>query len=93
VIFDWDEDKAAGNEAKHGVSFKEATEVFSDPYAIEFYDQEHSQNEDRFRLLGMSSRRVLMVVYTEREGDLLRLISARPATRNEESQYEEERRS
>ncbi|MEW6209256.1 MAG: BrnT family toxin, partial [Acidobacteriota bacterium] len=91
VRFDWDKNKAAENEVRHGVGFDEAAEVFSDPYAIEVYDVEHSDFEDRYKLLGMSSLRVLLVVYTERSGDVIRLISARQATKNEEKQYEKER--
>jgi uncharacterized DUF497 family protein len=88
VNFEWDIDKAAENEVKHGVTFDEAQEVFRDAYAIEFYDELHSDFEDRFRLLGMSSRQVLLVIYTERENDVLRIISARKATTNEKKQYE-----
>jgi uncharacterized protein len=62
--------------------------VFSAAYAIEFYDELHSDFEDRFRLLGMSSRQVLLVIYTERKHDVLRIISARKATTNEKKQYE-----
>lgn len=87
--FNWDEDKAASNLAKHGVSFDEATTVFGDPYFIEFYDPDHSDDEDRFIMVGMSSmQRLLIVSYTDRHG-AIRLISARETTRQERKAYEE----
>lgn len=87
--FHWDEDKAASNLAKHGVSFDEATTVFDDPYFIEFYDPDHSDDEDRFIIVGMSNmQRLLIVSYTDRHGPI-RLISARETTRQERKAYEE----
>jgi uncharacterized DUF497 family protein len=86
--FEWDSRKAAVNRQKHGVSFEEASTVFADPRAVEFFDDEHSTHEDRFITLAMSEkRRILMVVHTERSGDAIRIISARRATRSEANEY------
>ena len=84
--FEWDETKAAENYAKHGVSFETATEVFSDPFAIERLDDREDYGEDRFILVGMAEGTVLTVVYTERD-DRIRIISARQATRHEQDDY------
>ncbi|AFY94839.1 BrnT family toxin [Chamaesiphon minutus] len=87
--FDWDENKAASNLFKHGVSFDEAKTVFDDPLYIDFYDPAHSDDEDRYLIVGESNqRRLLIVSYTER-GNLIRLISAREVTRTEREVYEE----
>ena len=86
--FEWDDEKAVGNLEKHGVSFGEATEVFYDPNALEANDPEHSTAEARFFIIGLSSRRLLYVVYVEREGDLVRIISARKANKAERKLYE-----
>lgn len=89
--FDWDERKNKGNRAKHGVWFEEAQSVFDDPHARVFYDPEHSEEEDRFILLGVSlAGRTLVVVHCYREADsLVRIISARKATKKEVRAYEE----
>ena len=86
--FEWDDEKAISNLEKHGVSFGEATEVFYDPNALEGYDTEHSTHEDRFFIIGLSSRRYLYVVYAEREDDAVRIISARRAIKKEQADYE-----
>jgi uncharacterized DUF497 family protein len=87
--FVWDEDKAASNEAKHGVSFTEAATVFNDLLSVTIADPDHSAEEERWILIGHSHRdRLLFVAYAEREGNL-RLISARKATRLETRVYEE----
>jgi len=89
IHFEWDESKARSNESKHKVSFMEARSVFYDEFAVEFYDDEHSEWEDRFLLLGMSSKRHLLLVchcYRE-EGGKIRIISARHATKNESKHY------
>ena len=87
--FEWNEIKAQANVRRHGVSFEEAATVFSDPLAILLPDPDHSQGEERFLVLGMSSRqRVLVVSHSERP-PRTRLISARPATRRERGQYED----
>ena len=87
--FTWDADKAKANLRKHGVSFEEATSVFADEKARLKHDPEHSKEEDRFILLGFSSvLRILVVCHVYRQGDqVIRLISARKATRNEHQQY------
>jgi uncharacterized protein len=91
VRFEWDDQKAIENLAKHGVSFGEATEVFYDPNALEAYDAGHSVEEARFVIIGLSSRRLLYVVYAERTADLVRIISARKASRSEQEIYERTR--
>lgn len=89
--FDWDERKNRGNRAKHGVWFEEAQCVFEDPHVRLFHDPEHSEAEERFLLLGVSSAaRILVVVHCYGESeDLVRIISARKATRKEIRFYEE----
>lgn len=81
----WDRKKAAINKQKHGVSFEDAALVFSDENALIRYDEEHSQDEDRWQVIGMVND-VLFVVYTER-GEAVRLITARAATPNERREY------
>lgn len=85
--FEWDLDKAAANLKKHGVTFREATEAFSDPNAVEFIDDVGSDNEIRYRLLGFSPTRLLFVAYTYRSDEIIRIISARKATRAERRYY------
>ncbi len=85
--FEWDDKKAIANVAKHGVSFEEASEVFYDPNAFEDYDPEHSDEEDRFIIIGLSSRRVLYVIYAEAAGYVIRIISARKADKAEQKNY------
>jgi len=89
VKFSWDARKAKQNIKKHKVSFEEASTVFYDERAIEFFDPDHSKKEDRFLMLGISWRlRVLVVSYCLRkEGSEIRIISARRATKNEEKVY------
>lgn len=87
--FEWGEVKAVRNLSKHGVSFEEAKTVFDDPLYVKFYDPDHSEDEDRYLIIGQSNRgRLLIASYTEREGSI-RLISARAATRSEGEAYEE----
>ena len=86
--FEWDAKKALINTVKHKISFREATEVFKDPDAVEVYDTFHSTNEERFPLIGFSSRRLLFVVYTVRSTNTIRLISARKASQAERNIYE-----
>jgi hypothetical protein len=89
IEFEWDEDKATSNLAKHGVSFDEAKTVFGDPLAVTLNDPEHSFDEQRFIDVGLSEYGELLVVsYTER-ADKIRLISCRQATGAERKQYEE----
>lgn len=88
--FDWDDRKADMNLKTHDVSFDEAQEVFFDPNAIEFYDTDHStQTEKRYNLIGLSSRRLLFVVYTESEGPTVWIISARKPENKQRKLYEE----
>jgi uncharacterized DUF497 family protein len=89
--FEWDPRKAAANLRKHGVSFTEAETVFSDEHGVLIDDPEHSSDEDRFVLLGVSATsRLLVVVHCYRAGDMvIRIISARKADRFERRQYEE----
>ena len=89
ITFDWDTEKASQNLRKHKVSFEEASSVFFDENALEFFDPDHSINEDRFLMLGLSFRlRLLVVVYCIRErGRRIRIISARKATNNERKMY------
>lgn len=87
--FEWDSSKAEANVRKHGVSFEEAASVFYDAWAVEFYDDESSAWEDRFLLLGFSAKpRLLMVCHCYRTGgSVIRIISARKATKNEAQYY------
>lgn len=87
--FEWDPEKAASNEAKHGVSFEEAATAFGDPLSLTVPDPEHSLGEARFVLLGLSYLRRLVVVVHAETGSSIRLISARIATRRERRSYEE----
>lgn len=87
--FEWDERKATGNLAKHGVSFEEAATVFGDPLSDTFDDPDHSADEQRFLIIGMSHRgRVLIVAHTD-DGEVIRFISAREPTKLERDFYEE----
>lgn len=88
--FEWDEIKNQINQAKHGVSFEEAKTVFYDEQALLEYDELHSENEDRFRILGCSDRgNVLLVVHCLRENEtIIRIISSRKATATERAGYE-----
>jgi len=89
ITFSWDNRKAEENLRKHGVSFQEAMSVFSDEKARLMHDPDHSHEEDRFALLGFSSRlRLLVVCHTYRRDDReIRIISARPAAKRERMQY------
>ena len=87
--FVWDENKAEINLRKHGVSFLEASTVFEDYDALQIYDPDHSEEEDRFIMLGMSSAlQILVVCHCYRENDeQIRIISARKATKKETDTY------
>ena len=92
--FAWDPQKASANLRKHGISFDEAVTVFKDPLAYIFDDMEHSEQEHREIIIGMSALlRMLLVCFVERQEDIVRLISARPATRIEINDYEENARN
>ena len=89
IHFEWDESKDRENKRKHGVTFEEARTVFLDENAIRFYDPEHSTDEDRFIMLGISfTLRVLVVCHCYRANDtVIRIISARKADKQEEQEY------
>ena len=88
IDFEWNPKKAASNKSKHGVSFAEAATAFGDPLSLTIFDPEHSESEDRFILLGASTFGNLIVVsHTARDG-IIRIISARRASRRERLQYE-----
>jgi uncharacterized DUF497 family protein len=88
--FEWDDQKAASNDTKHGVSFDEASTVFANPLAAIFNDEAHSDNEMREVIIGHSAKgRLLIVVFTERAEGVVRIISARQATKRERHDYEE----
>lgn len=89
IQFDWDQKKAAENVKKHGVTFEEARTVFFDERAKLIDDPDHSEDEDRFVLLGVSnSLKVILVCHCYRqEGNVIRIISARKASRHETKQY------
>ena len=87
--FEWDENKNSSNINKHGVTFEEAISVFFDENALLIYDPDHSNQEDRFIILGYSARANLLVVchcYRQNE-EIIRIISARKATKNEQMTY------
>lgn len=87
--FEWDENKNTINKSKHNISFEEAQTVFFDELALVIDDPDHSEQEDRFIILGQSSQAKLLVVcHCYRESDtVIRIISARKATKTESSQY------
>ena len=89
-LFEWDKSKAETNRLKHGVTFEEATTVFSDPLSMLRTDPDHSLDEQRYIVLGMSNQRRLLVVAFAERPPQTRLISARRATRKERRQYERE---
>ncbi len=87
--FEWDPGKARKNRRKHRVAFEEAAAIFGDPLALTYPDPDHSNSEERFISVGMSSgKRVLIVAHTER-GEKIRIISARQTTKLERKHYEE----
>ena len=89
LIFEWDNEKNRINQKKHSISFEEAKSVFYDDKAIQFWDADHSEAENRFLLLGRSSKmRILLIVHSYREQEsVIRIISARKATKNERKHY------
>jgi uncharacterized DUF497 family protein len=87
IKFIWDEEKNLTNIKKHGISFDEAAAACLDPRSIRIYDEAHSITEDRWILLGRAREAVLFVVETEPEMDIIRIISARRATKKEEERY------
>lgn len=97
IRFEWNAVKAASNFKKHGVSFEEAQTVFYDEFAVQFFDEDHAETEDRFLMLGMSiNANLLMICHCEKDEEkdegkgkehTIRLISARKATKNESKFY------
>jgi len=88
--FEWDAEKDRTNRLKHGVSFNEASELFAQcADYVEIYDEEHSEEEDRFLAIGSIERGVAVVAYTERAEDVIRIFSARMATADERHLLEE----
>jgi uncharacterized DUF497 family protein len=88
--FEWDEQKARQNVKKHGVSFEEAATVFGDPLSMTIVDPLHSTREQRWVTIGLTHRGRLSVVVHTNRGNVVRLVSARKATRREKTAYEEE---
>ena len=90
IRFEWDPPKAAANLKKHRISFEDAQSVFYDEFAVQFFDDLHSSEEERFLMLGMSTAASLLIVcHCEREGGVvIRIISARKATRRESAFYQ-----
>ena len=91
IAFDWDKVKNLTNKKKHGIYFEEAQTVFVDEHALLIHDPDHSDDKDRFILLGLSARvRLLVVCHSYRKSDeVIRIISARKATKEEQKQYGE----
>jgi uncharacterized DUF497 family protein len=89
LTFEWDKEKNASNQKRHGVSFEEAQTVFVDENALLIHDPDHSGEEDRFILLGLSAKfRLLVVCHCYRKSDeIIRIISARKASRKEQKRY------
>ena len=90
--FEWDDEKASNNVAKHGVAFSDARRLFDDIHALHYVDRSMVYDEERFSGIGIVNGVVLTVIYTER-GDRIRLISARKATRHEQKAYDEARQN
>lgn len=89
LTFEWDEQKDLSNQRKHGVGFDEAKSVFGDPRSITIADTQHSDDEDRYIDIGISSRgRLIVVSYTERR-PTIRIISCRKAAKSEQRAYEQ----
>jgi uncharacterized DUF497 family protein len=89
IAFEWDQRKDSANRRKHGVGFAEASTVFDDPLSIAIPDPDHDIDEERFVIVGMSSKRSLLIVVHTIRGERIRLISARSATKHEKRNYEE----
>ena len=91
ISFEWDDKKAESNFTKHKISFEEAQTVFFDTSARMIFDPDHSEEEDRFILLGLSSLLRLLIIchcYRDATGEVIRIFSARKATKKEQKQYE-----
>jgi uncharacterized DUF497 family protein len=88
LFFEWDDRKAQSNKRKHGITFEDASTVFGDPLSVTIPDPGHSVGEDRFVTIGLSVNGKLIVVVHKEHDDIIRVISARRATRYERQQYE-----
>ena len=89
IMFGWDERKNKGNQKKHGISFEEAQGVFFDDEALVYNDPSHSEEEERFLILGRSFKlRIVMICHCYREDDVIKIISARKATSKERFFYD-----
>ena len=88
LYFEWNAHKASANLAKHGVSFETARRVFDDPFAVDIEDRSANYGEVRRRIVGWGNGLVLTVIYTERS-EVIRIISARKATRAERKEYDD----
>jgi uncharacterized protein len=87
IKFTWDENKYELNFGRHRVSFEEAIEAFFDQFVVEDFDRTHSDEEPRYNLTGLSSRRLLFIVFTEPEPNVIRIISARKAEKKHQNIY------
>jgi hypothetical protein len=88
VRFEWDEEKNLQNQSKHAVAFEDASRVFeSEADSFEIFDAAHSEDEDRFITIGPANGALLVVIYTQPEDGVIRIISARPATEHERTLY------
>lgn len=88
IKFEWNESKNKSNRKKHSVWFEEAQQVFDDTNAILYFDKDHSNDEDRYILLSLSSTRLLVVIHCQVNNKTIRIISARKATKKEKVTYE-----
>ena len=93
--FEWDEDKNTLNIEKHGLSFEKITSLFDDPYSVDFFDQTHSDDEDRYFTIGnvLGPSVLLVTAWSVNRSSRTRLISARLASKNEEAKYYENRKN
>ena len=89
MTFEWDEEKEEANVAKHGVSFEEAKTILEDPLYVDFYDPDHSQDEHRYIMIGLSNQGSLLIASYAGCNDMIRMITARQVTRSEREAYEE----
>lgn len=89
LLFEWDEKKALSNVKKHGITFEEASTAFGDLLSLTIHDPDHSENENRFILIGKSQKDNTLIVVHCDETTKIRIISARKATKKEQKIYEE----
>ena len=87
LVFEWDEEKAIRNEAEHGVTFEEAKTIFNDPFAMTVSDPDHSDEEERWLDIGLSTRGGLLVIWYTERSERIRIIGSRKATKSEERAY------